>query len=89
MQDLESGLSYMLRSEVSLIKFISGEKLLALKEFLRILVKVGFIAFKKWLWWGSLSNISKFMVDLSTLTGIIELWSLNDDILYYWKKIKP
>lgn len=39
MQDLESGLSYMLRSEVSLIKFISGEKLLALKEFLRILVK--------------------------------------------------
>ena len=89
MQDLESGLSYMLRSEVSLIKFISGEKLLALKEFLRILVKVGFIAFKKWLWWGSLSNISKFMVDLSTLTGIIELWSLNDDILYYWKKINP
>lgn len=40
MQDLESGLHYMLRSEITRLTPISGEKLTVLKEWLRILVKV-------------------------------------------------
>ncbi len=39
MQDLESGLSLMLRSDVAANKFITGEKLSALKEVVRVLVK--------------------------------------------------
>lgn len=41
MQDLESGLSLMLRSDISHYKIISGEKFIALKEWIRILAKVG------------------------------------------------
>jgi hypothetical protein len=40
MQDLESGLSLMLRSDIATQKFISGEKMEALKEILRVLVEV-------------------------------------------------
>lgn len=39
MQDLESGLSYMLRSDIATYKFFNAEKLNALKEVLRVLVK--------------------------------------------------
>jgi hypothetical protein len=44
MQDLESGLSYMLRSEVSRLTPISGENLNILNEWLRILVKVSVLS---------------------------------------------
>ena len=45
MQDLESGLHYMLRSEVSRLTPISGENLNILNEWLRILVKVRIISY--------------------------------------------
>ena len=41
MQDLESGLHLMLRSDIAHYKSISGVKLDALKEWLRVLTKVG------------------------------------------------
>lgn len=40
MQDLESGLNQMLRSEISHSKLIGGAKLKALKEWMRVLSKV-------------------------------------------------
>ena len=40
MKDLESGLNIMLRSDIGNFKSISGEKLDALKEWLRILKNV-------------------------------------------------
>lgn len=40
MHDLESGLNLMLRNDISRSKLITGEKLKALKEWLRVLVKV-------------------------------------------------
>lgn len=40
MQDLESSLNVMLRSEIGHHKAIDGEALVALKEWLRILNKV-------------------------------------------------
>ena len=39
MQDLESGLHLMLRNDIARLKLITGEKLKALKEWLRVLVK--------------------------------------------------
>ena len=45
MQDLESGLNLMLRSDISHSKMISGEKFDALKEWIRILAKVGLFQF--------------------------------------------
>lgn len=39
MGDLETGLSMMLRSDIGSNKFITGDKMLALKEILRVLVK--------------------------------------------------
>ena len=40
MKDLESGLNVMLRSDIGNFKAINGEKLNALKEWLRVLNKV-------------------------------------------------
>ena len=40
MNDLESGLNIMLRSDIGNFKSISGDKLEALKEWLRILKNV-------------------------------------------------
>lgn len=40
MQDLESNLNVMLRSEITHVKLISGEKFKTLKEWLRVLSKV-------------------------------------------------
>lgn len=40
MQDLESGLHMMLRSDISHAKLISGKKLEALREWINILAKV-------------------------------------------------
>jgi hypothetical protein len=40
MPDLESGLHLMLRSDISHTRMISGRKMEALKEWIRILAKV-------------------------------------------------
>ena len=40
MQDLESSLNVMIRSEIPHAKLISGDKLVALREWMRILAKV-------------------------------------------------
>lgn len=40
MQDLESGLHLMIRSDISHSGLISGPKMAALKEWIRILAKV-------------------------------------------------
>jgi hypothetical protein len=40
MQDLESGLHLMLRSDVARSKLITGEKMKALKDWLYVLAKV-------------------------------------------------
>ena len=46
MQDLESSLNVMIRSEIPHMKLISDEKLSALKEWTRILAKVSFLSVK-------------------------------------------
>lgn len=40
MQDLESGLTMMIRSDIAHSKLISGKKLAALRDWISILVKV-------------------------------------------------
>ena len=45
MHDLESGLTLMFRNDISRCKLITGEKLKALKEWLRVLVKVNIFYF--------------------------------------------
>ena len=42
MKDLESTLHYSFRQEIALHGEIEGERLSALKQFVRVLVKVGF-----------------------------------------------
>ena len=46
MRDLESGLHIILRSDIGNFKSINGEKLSALKEWLRVLDKVYIVFFK-------------------------------------------
>ena len=45
MRDLESGLHIILRSDIGNFKSINGEKLSALKEWLRVLDKVYIVFF--------------------------------------------